>query len=140
MRLRVAGLMLLLTIPAQAEPGAVAITVTGVRSTAGHVLVALCDRATFLRETCRYSARARAATGAVTIRLGGVPPGTYAVQAYQDENDNGKIDRSLLGLPMEGIGFSNGARMRFGPPSFDDAAVTIGPDGGSVELGLTYYE
>ena len=140
MTLRLATLLLLLAIPARAEPGTVAVTVTNVRSDAGHVLVALCDRATFLRETCRYHGRARAAAGSVTVRLGGVPPGTYALQAYQDENDNGKIDRTLLGLPREGMGFSNGARMRFGPPSFDDAAVAIGPNGGALELRLTYYD
>ena len=35
-----------------------------------------------------------------------VPPGTYAAQAFHDEDDNGKLDRTLLGLPKEAMGFS----------------------------------
>jgi uncharacterized protein (DUF2141 family) len=67
-----------------------------------------------------------AAAGAVALTLPDIPPGTYAVQAFHDENDNFDIDRNLLGLPPEGImGFSNDAPMRFGPPRFDDAAIEI---------------
>lgn len=34
-------------------------------------------------------------------------PGEYAVFVFHDENDNGELDRSLLGFPQEGIGVSN---------------------------------
>ena len=140
--MRIAVLALLLTAAAQAkaEAGTIAVTVSGVRSDAGHVLVALCDRATFLRETCRYHGRAPASRGSVTLRIDGVPPGLYAAQAYQDENDNNRIDRSFFGMPTEGIGFSRDAPMRFGPPSFDDAAVSVGPEGGAIALSLRYYD
>lgn len=36
-----------------------------------------------------------------------VPPGTYAMTVIHDENDNGKLDRNLLGIPTEGYGVSN---------------------------------
>ncbi len=124
---------------AQAEPGIVVVTVSGVRSTTGHVLVAVCDREHFLRETCPYHGRVPAMPGTVTVRIAGVPPGIYAAQAFQDENDNGKIDRSFFGLPTEAIGFSNNARMRFGPPSFNDAAFTLGLAGGAVAFDLRSY-
>ena len=32
----------------------------------------------------------------------------------------------MLGIPKEGYGFSNDAKGRMGPPSFDDAAVEVG--------------
>ena len=136
-----AGATLALLAPsAWAEPGGVDVVVTGVRSSAGHVLVAICDRQTFLQETCRYRGRAPASPGAVAVHVAGVPPGTYAAQAYQDENDDRKIDRSFLGIPKEGIGFSNDAKMRFGPPSFADAAFTLGPEGGRIQFGLRYLD
>ena len=125
---------------AWAEPGGVDITVTGVRSSAGHVLVAICDRQTFLQETCRYRGRAPASPGTVAVHVSGVPPGIYAAQAYQDENDDRRIDRNFLGIPKEGIGFSNDAKMRFGPPSFADAAFSLGPEGGRIEFALRYLE
>lgn len=48
----------------------------------------------------------------------------FAVRVFHDENDNGEIDRTPLGIPEEAIGFSNNARARFGPPSFREAAVS----------------
>ncbi len=133
------GLAVLAAMPVAAEPGGVDVTIASVRSSAGHVLVAICDRQTFLQETCRYRGRAQAVPGVVTVHIAGVPPGVYAAQAYQDENDNGKVDRNFFGIPKEGIGFSNGAKMRFGPPSFADAAFTLGSEGGRIRFSLTYF-
>jgi len=39
--------------------------------------------------------------------LAGIPPGTYAIACYHDENDNGKLDTNFLGIPKEGTGASN---------------------------------
>jgi uncharacterized protein (DUF2141 family) len=133
------GLALLIAAPAGAETGVLEVTITGVHSAKGHVLVAVCDEATFLAPTCTYHGRVPAQAGSVTVRLTGVPPGVYAAQAYQDENDNGKIDRNFLGMPEEGIGFSNDAPMRFGPPKFGDAAFRLTTAGGVIRFGLRYY-
>ncbi len=138
MRVWAALVFLLFAGSARAE-SVLEVTVTGIHSAKGTVLVAVCDQATFLQQTCRYKGRAPAAVGSVTVRITGVPPGTYAAQAYADENDNGKIDRNFLGIPTEGIGFSNDAPMRFGPPSFGTAAFSLGPAGGRIEFGLHYY-
>ncbi|MGI4977170.1 MAG: DUF2141 domain-containing protein [Janthinobacterium lividum] len=125
-----------------AQPAGVAVqvTVTNVRSARGHVRVAVCPRAAFLQPSCAWHAVAPAHAGSVVVVVPGVPPGVYAVQAYLDENDDGKINRSLLGIPEEGIGFSRDAPMRFGPPSFDDAAVQVGADGAAVSLRLRYFD
>ena len=139
-RLLIVLLGLGLARAAWAEPGAVVVTVSGVRSSSGHILVAICDRNDFLHETCPYHGRAPASPGSVVVRVAGVPAGTYAAQAFHDENDNGKIDRTFLGIPTEGIGFSNDARMHLGPPSFDDAAFALGPSGGAIGLSLRYYD
>jgi uncharacterized protein (DUF2141 family) len=139
--MRAAALLLLLTLaarPALAEPGVLEVTVTGVRSAAGHVLVAICDKATFLQPTCAYRGRSAAVEGSVVVRITGIPPGTYAAEAYQDENDNNKIDRNVLGIPAEGIGFSNNARMLFGPPAFSEAAFVLTPAGGAINFSLRY--
>ena len=50
-----------------------------------------------------------------------VAPGDYAVSVFQDENGNGKLDRNFMGMPKEGVGASNDAAGKFGPPKFDDA-------------------
>ena len=114
------------------------VTVSNIRNARGHVLVAVCTPAEFLRPECRHAGKAPARCGMVTLRVMGIPPGTYAVQAFHDENDNLLTDRTIFGLPKEGIGFSNAALFRFGPPRFRDAAVALGPGGGQVAIRLRY--
>jgi len=138
--IRWAVMLAMLAGPAMAEPGVLEVTVTGVRNGHGHVLVAVCDRTTFLKPNCAYHGRAAAAPGAVVVRVAGVPAGVYAVQAYHDENDNGVLDRNFFGMPKEGMGFSRDAPMRFGPPDFADAAVTVPAAGRAVSLALRYFD
>lgn len=113
--------------------------VVGVRNGHGHVLVALCTKATFLRPHCPWRGEAPAAAGTVRVRIENVPAGLYAAQAFHDEDDNGKLERSMLGLPKEAMGFSNDARLRMGPPRFDDAAFTVAPAGTTITFHLRYY-
>ena len=128
--------MTLAAAPAGAAP--LDVTVANVRNDKGTVRVAACTQRTFTKETCEHIGSAKAKPGGTVVRLD-VPPGTWAVQAYQDENDNGKIDTNFLGLPTEGIGFSNDAPMRMGPPSFGDAAFQLGAGGGRIRLSLRYF-
>jgi uncharacterized protein (DUF2141 family) len=43
---------------------------------------------------------------AVVVRFK-LPAGSYAVQVMHDENGNGKLDANVMGMPVEGYGFSN---------------------------------
>ncbi len=113
--------------------------VADVRNDKGIVLVAVCPKEQFLRDTCVYRGRTAARAGEVSVRVE-VPPGTYAVQAYHSEDGSGRLRRSFLGFPRDGIGFSRDAKFHYGPPSFADAAVRVGPEGGRIRLTLRYYE
>ncbi len=53
--------------------------------------------------------------------LENIPPGSYAIAVIHDENEDGKMNTNLLGIPKEGYGASNDAKATFGPPSFTDA-------------------
>jgi len=66
----------------------------------------------------------------------GLSRGTYAVAAFHDENDNGIMDRSLLGWPVEPTAASNGARGVVGPPSFSDAAFELKQPAQTVQLSF----
>ena len=136
------GLLLAGTLAghARAEQGVVEVQVNGVRNGRGHVLAAVCDRQEFLGKHCRLNGSAEARPGLVLVRVTGVPPGTYAVQAWHDENDNGRIDSDMLGIPREGIGFSRDAPIRFGPPSFADAQFEVGDGGARTALKLRYFK
>ncbi len=124
---------------ANASAASLYVTVQNVPSEQGHVLVAVCPQAVFLSRDCPYTGIAPARKGSVTVRVSGIPSGTYAVQAFQDKNDNMNIDRNFFGLPTEAMGFSNNAPMRFGPPRYGDAAIRIGPGDGRISLKLRQF-
>ncbi|RNC79618.1 MAG: DUF2141 domain-containing protein [Balneola sp.] len=61
----------------------------------------------------------------VEWEVDGLPFGEYAIAVYHDKNENGKLDTNFLGIPKESYGFSNNARGRFGPASWDDAQFVV---------------
>ena len=54
-----------------------------------------------------------------------VTAGQYAIAVFQDEDRNKKLKTNFIGYPIEPIGFSNDAKIKFGPPSFDEAKVSV---------------
>jgi uncharacterized protein (DUF2141 family) len=73
--------------------------------------------------------------GKISTTISGLPPGIYAVAAFQDLNGNERLDTNLFGAPTEPYGFSNDAAGAMGPPGFDKAAVTVGDS----DLAITVH-
>jgi uncharacterized protein (DUF2141 family) len=66
-------------------------------------------------------------------------PGVYAIAIYHDENANGKFDRGgIIGLPLEGYGFSNNPPTFFSLPSFNSVRVSIPHSGLTTTIRLKY--
>ena len=84
------------------------IVVYNMKKAVGTIRVAVCTIQTFLKE-CPYEGEAPATMPTTTVTVNNLPPGTYAAQVFQDVNDNHKVDRNPLGIPKEGVGFSNDA-------------------------------
>lgn len=124
--------------PGLAAAADVRVVVNGLRSAAGNLLVAVCGEEDFLGRGCDHTGRAPARRGEVTVS--GVPVGVYAVQAVHDENANQRIDLGFARRPLEGIGFSRDAPMRFGPPRFADAAIEVSDPGGTLSLNMRYFQ
>ncbi|HEY4250958.1 MAG TPA: DUF2141 domain-containing protein [Roseomonas sp.] len=117
-----------------------AITVTGARNATGEVVVTLygADPRAFLEQRIAVAETAIRGTSAqVCFALSA--PGDYAVSVFHDENRDHVLNRSFLGLPEEGFGFSNDAPVRLGPPSFGDARVAVPAAGGSISIRLRYF-
>ena len=66
-----------------------------------------------------------------------IPPETYALAVIHDENMNGKLDTNWLGVPREGYGFSNDAKVLFGAPEFSAASFQY--DGQNLELTISLH-
>ena len=54
------------------------------------------------------------------LNLGVWKEGTYTLALYLDENKNNRLDKGLLGQPLEPYAFSNNARGSFSEPSVED--------------------
>lgn len=66
-----------------------------------------------------------------------LPPGSYAIAQYHDENGDHNFNRTLF-VPKEGFGFSNDAPTSVGLPSLDQARFTLGANGGTVHMRMRY--
>jgi len=67
----------------------------------------------------------------------GIPQGTYGISIYHDANNNGKVEKNLIGFPQEGYGFSNNLRPRFKAPAFKHAAFEVKSDT-TIQIKLRY--
>ncbi len=130
------------------------LTIDGIRSNVGEILIGVYDTADGFKSAIDSSATKsalrpeawrivgaalRAQTGAQSIIFADLPPGRYAVIAFHDANDNGLLDANVLGVPVEGYGFSNNAQGFLSAPSFDAAAVDIGSSDVTVLISLIYH-
>ena len=59
----------------------------------------------------------------------------YAVAVYHDANNNGVLDKNLVGAPTEAYGFSRNARATFSAPSFEDAKIDL-KENKSIEIWI----
>lgn len=64
--------------------------------------------------------------------------GVYALAVYHDENGSRKLNRSGLGLPTEGFGFSNNPRTIASLPTFSSVRLKVAKPGLTTRINLTY--
>ena len=79
----------------------------------------------------------KASRGVAVVEFTDLDPGTYAIMAYHDENENTRLDRTLGMWPSEGYGLSLNPIL-FGPPAFRETAFELPPRGLSLTIALQY--
>jgi uncharacterized protein (DUF2141 family) len=119
--------------------GVLTVDVGNVRIAKGVVHIDVCPEAKFLKDDCPWSGNARAKLGETRVTVANLPAGRYAVQAFLDENSNGKVDRGWFGIPKEGVGFSNDAKIRLSPPKFAEAVFAFDGNSRTIRLNLRYF-
>ncbi|NQU56818.1 MAG: DUF2141 domain-containing protein [Rhodospirillales bacterium] len=62
----------------------------------------------------------------------------FALKVHHDEDANYKVSKNWTGIfPVEGFGFSAGAKMSMGTPKFPDARMTF-PKNNTVTIPMRY--
>jgi uncharacterized protein (DUF2141 family) len=140
--------LLLFALPAGA--GELRITVKGISSPNGVILIGLydstesfnraiglSDKEGFLNDPDRVAGAALRANIALkgAVVFSNLERGRYAIIVFHDENSNGRLDKTFWGVPTEPYGFSNDARGVLDSPKFDDAAITL--DGSDKAVVIT---
>lgn len=113
-----------------AQTGRLVVTVKGINTgKGGELATALFTKDNFPKTGQQVKGIYTPVTaGQMQVVFEQVPVGTYAVAVYQDTDRDHKLKANAVGYPKEPLGFSRDARIRLGPPSFSDAALSIGAD------------
>lgn len=65
-------------------------------------------------------------------------PGYYAIAVYHDENGDRDFNRTIIGMPAEGFGFSNNPSTKTGLPPFSAVRFEAEPGESDVRITLRY--
>ena len=98
------------------------VRVSGMRDAVGEVRVEVCSRRSFIHSQCEFRESIPAQAGETVVTFPAVPAGEWAVQAYHDRNANHEVDRGLLGVPVEEVGFSRQPPLGLHGPNFGSSA------------------
>jgi uncharacterized protein (DUF2141 family) len=118
------------------------VTIEGLKNQEGQVCLSLFSSAQgFPDESDRAVASRciRAESIPLSVTFSNLSPGNYAVAVIHDANNDGKLNTGFLGIPKEGIGFSQNPRLRFSAPSFEDTSLSISELGIQAQVQLKYF-
>ncbi|MEO0867027.1 MAG: DUF2141 domain-containing protein [Cyanobacteria bacterium J06642_11] len=124
----------------QTERSQLTVDISGLQDSQGQVCLSLFDRGTgfpsdrtkALQATC-LPATETAAT------FSDLAPGSYAVSAYHDANDDNEFNRNFVGMPTEGFGFSQNPSALTGPPDFGEAVFLVAGTETQITIELNYF-
>ena len=122
------------------EEAELSVAVAGTTAGVGAVRVNLYASAeSFLQHKDAQIAADVPRRGAPSLVFKGLKPGTYALVAYYDRNQNGVLDRGVFGVPLEPLGFSNGVVPALSRPDFAEAALVVEEGRQEIEIMLREF-
>ncbi len=117
------------------------VAVEGVRNAEGLVAITLYadnPRKFLAKHGSLYVGRVPAHAGTTTGCIYVPKPGVYAIAIYHDENGDHGFDRTGIGLPAEGYGFSNNPSTLAGLPAFKTVRIAIPRSGLLTRIRMKY--
>ncbi|WP_422860318.1 DUF2141 domain-containing protein [Flagellimonas sp. S174] len=113
----------------------ITVTIDNVVNNNGKVIATLHTEDTFMKGPGIQNLDSSIEDGKVSFTFKNVAPGTYAIMALHDENENRSMDFYENGMPKESYGMS-GNEMTLGPPSFIDAKFDVTQE--DLELNIRF--
>ena len=139
MRRLALGFLLSVVCSLSASAAELTVTVDGIRNAKGDIRLSVYASPQEWPDhpTHEHNRVQPAKPGSITFKFD-LPPGTYAINGFHDENADGKFKTSLIGLPEEGYLFSNNVRPVLSAPSFQSASFTVPPQGTAISISIHY--
>lgn len=101
------------------------VTVTNIKNLKGVVRVGLINKEADFPYDAFTGKKIPINGNSVNVKFTNLAPGEYAVVVHHDENCNDKVDKNLLGVPLEGYCFSNNVKAFVAPPKFKSAKFIL---------------
>jgi len=120
----------------------VIVKITNIRNNKGKIVAAVFENAkAFKKEMPVFDkklSKSNVKSGVMCFKLK-LKPGTYGITILDDENNDGKMEYSFIGLPKEGYGFSNFYHTGLSRPKFKDFAFIIGKKDVFIQVKMKYF-
>ncbi len=116
------------------------VVITGNENTRGKIRIGVFSNADDFKSKTNPvdSASVALNQGRVSYTFHKLPASTYAIAVYHDENNDSTLNKRQMGIPVEGIGFSNYTEFKHKPPNFDEVAFELGNEDLTLEIPLFY--
>ncbi len=117
----------------ETEGISIEISIDNILNNKGKIILALHTSETFMKGPGILNEVSSITDGKVTVSFKNVKPGTYAVIALHDENENNRMDFQDNGMPKESYGSSNNP-MAYGPPQFSESKFDVSTDNLKMDI------
>jgi len=105
----------------------ISVEVTDIDKRGGKLYIGLYDKKDDFKDISKtYKNRVvNINSSSIKIVFKNIPKGVYAISVFHDENENGKLDKNFLGIPIEGYGLSNNIRPILRGASFEESKFDL---------------
>jgi uncharacterized protein (DUF2141 family) len=142
MRIFILIMTILLSYNAYSQEVDVQFEINNLRNTDGGIIVNVFkdqqgfdDDIPILRKA--ISKKENMVSGIFTAKIN-LPPGTYGIAFFDDENDSGDMDFNFIGMPKEGYGFSEFYHTGITTPKFFDFSFKLTKNTSIMKIRLRY--
>lgn len=131
----------LFLLPSITKAAEIEVTIKGIRSKKGKIQIGIFKNQESFESEMPFKTvvveKKGLLKGTVVCKVN-LPPGVYGFAVLDDENNNEEMDKSWLGIPTEGFGFSNYDHSGIFKPIFDDFKFRVKNGINKVRMNLKY--
>ncbi len=118
------------------------VEVSGFRKIKGNLCVALFDNPEAYRDKNNLQPIRTSSSLLVgdpqTVTFSELPYGDYAIAVFHDENEDLQLNTNFLGIPTEGMGFSNNPPLWKGGPDYETIKFAFTPEQTTISIKMKY--